>query len=214
MTLLAAFDVLLSRYSGQTDILVGTDVANRNRLETEGLIGFFVNQLVLRTELNYRWSFRELLEEVRRVCLEAYAHQDLPFEKLVEELEPVRDLSRSPLFQVMFVLQNASRESLELPGLTLRPMGSGNKTAKFDLTLFVTEGRRGLVASLEYNTDLFEAATIERMLGHLQVLLEAVTQAPEAKLARLPLLTNVEQQQLALREPWASLALSERKVFL
>ena len=146
------------------------------------MIGFFVNTLVMRTKLSGAESFRELLQRVREVVLDAHSHQDLPFEKLVEELEPERDLSRSPLFQVMFVLQNAPRESLEMPGLTLSLLGSGSKTAKFDLTMFVTEGRRGLLVSLEYNTDLFEAATIERMLGHFQVLLEAVVQEPEAKL--------------------------------
>jgi amino acid adenylation domain-containing protein len=197
MTLLAVFQTLLYRYTGEKDIVIGTPIANRNRAEIEELIGFFVNTLVMRTKLRGEESFRELLQRVREVVLDAYSHQDLPFEKLVEELEPVRDLSRSPLFQVLFVLQNAPRARLELPGLTLSPLAAGNKTAKFDLTLFVTEGRGGLLLSLEYNTDLFEAATVERMLEHFQVLLEAVVQEPAAQLGRLPLLTRVEQQWLA-----------------
>ena len=197
MTLLAVFQTLLYRYTGERDIVIGTPIANRNRTEIEELIGFFVNTLVMRTKLSGEESFRQLLQRVREVVLDAHSHQDLPFEKLVEALAPKRDLSRSPLFQVMFALQNAPPENLELPGLTLSPLGSGNKTAKFDLTMFVTEGRRGLLVSLEYNTDLFEAATIERMLGHFKVLLEAVVQEPEAKLRRLPLLTSVEQQLLA-----------------
>ncbi|HVI71956.1 MAG TPA: condensation domain-containing protein, partial [Pyrinomonadaceae bacterium] len=151
MTLLAGFNTLLWRFSGQDDILLGTPIAGRNRSEIEGLIGFFVNTLVLRADLSGDPTFRELLHRTREVALGAYENQDLPFEKLVEELAPVRDLSRSPLFQVMFVLQNAPRESLELPGLTLSPLGSANKTAKFDLTMFVVEGRQGLLVSLEYN---------------------------------------------------------------
>ena len=197
MTLLAVFQTLLYRYTGERDIVIGTPIANRNRAEIEELIGFFVNTLVMRTKLSGEESFRELLQRVREVVLDAHSHQDLPFEKLVEALEPERDLSRSPMFQVMLVLQNAPRENVELPGLTLSQLVSGHKTAKFDLTMFVTEGRRGLLVSLEYNTDLFEAATMERMLGHFKVLLEAVVQEPEAKLRRLPLLTSVEQQLLA-----------------
>ena len=196
MTLLAVFQTLLYRYTGARDIVIGTPIANRNRTEIEELIGFFVNTLVMRTQLSGEESFRELLQRVREVVLDAHSHQDLPFEKLVEALEPDRDLSRSPLFQVMLVLQNAPRENLELPDLTLSPLASGHKTAKFDLTMFVTEGRRGLLVSLEYNTDLFEAATIERMLGHFQVLLESVVADPEQRVSNCALLPAAEKEQL------------------
>jgi hypothetical protein len=135
MTLVAAFKILLWRYSGQSDVVVGTPIAGRNQLATEGLIGLFVNTLVLRTNLSGNPTFSELLGRVREVTLSAYAHQDLPFEKLVEELQPERDMSRSPLFQVMFVLQNASAETLQLPGLEASEVGGGDETAKFDLTL-------------------------------------------------------------------------------
>ena len=139
MTLLAAFKVLLSRYSGQADISVGTDIAGRNRAEIEPLIGFFVNALVMRTEVRAEEGFRELLKRVREVCLGGYAHQDVPFEKLVEELNPERSLSHSPLFQVSFGLNNAGHEALQLSELTLGPMGVNKETAKFDLTLSMLE---------------------------------------------------------------------------
>ncbi|MGH8059783.1 MAG: condensation domain-containing protein, partial [Candidatus Entotheonellia bacterium] len=144
MTLLAAFQVLLARYTGQEDLVVGTPIAGRTYLETEGLIGFFVNTLPLRTQLTGDPTFRELLTRVREVALGAYAHQDLPFEKLVEELQPDRDLSSTPVFQVMFILQNAPRRPLELPGLSLTPLDVDAGTAKFDLTLSVTEVDDGL----------------------------------------------------------------------
>ena len=172
MTLLAAFQTLLARYTGQEDIVVGSPIAGRTRVETEGLIGFFVNTLVLRTDLTGNPTFRTLLARVREVCLDAYAHQDVPFEKLVEELKPERTLSQSPLFQVMFVLQNAPRTTLALPGLTLTPLRVESGTAKFDLTVFVTATDAGLQTLAEYNTDLFDAATIDRLLGHFQTLLE------------------------------------------
>ena len=140
MTLLAAFDLLLCRYAGQEQVLVGSPIANRNRSETEGLIGFFVNTLVLRGDVRGNPSFRELLRRVRETALGAYAHQDLPFEKLVEELQPERDMSRSPLFQVMFVLQNAPGEALELEGLSLSGVESAGETAKFELMLALAEG--------------------------------------------------------------------------
>src|SRR2546425_12822323 len=144
MTLLAAFQTLLCRYTNQEDIVLGTPIANRTRRETEDLIGFFVNTLVMRTDLSGNPSFPELLRRVREVALQAYAHQDLPFEKLVEELRPERDRSHSPLFQVMFILQNAPREPFELPGLTVSPLTVDSGTAKFDLTLSLTEGADGL----------------------------------------------------------------------
>ena len=180
MTLLAAFQILLHRYTGQDDILVGSPIAGRTRTELEGLIGFFVNTLVLRTDLSGNPTFRELLGRVREVALGAYAHQDLPFEKLVEELQPERSLSHSPLFQVMFILQNAPRQTLALPGLTLRRLEVDSGTAKFDLTLSMTESADGLRAVWEYNTDLFEAATHRRLQGHFQTLLEGIVTDPRA----------------------------------
>ena len=135
MTFLAAFKVLLHRYTSQDDLIVGTPIANRNRLETEGLIGFFVNTLVLRTDLSGNPSFRELLRRVREVCLGAYGHQDLPFDRLVEELHLERDLSRNPLFQVMFVLQSASQRAVGAAGIDLEPCRGDSETAHFDLTL-------------------------------------------------------------------------------
>ncbi len=196
MTLLAAFKILLHAYTNQDDLVIGTPTANRNRLEIEGLIGFFVNTLVLRTNLSGNPSFRELLHRVRETCLGAYAHQDLPFERLVEELHPARDLSRNPLFQVMFVLQNASLQPLELPGLSLSPVEVDTGTTHFDLTLNIADTEQGLVGTLAYNTDLFEAVTIARMLGHFRTLLEAVATAPERRVSDIPLLTEAERQQL------------------
>ncbi len=196
MTLLAAFDILLYRYTGTEDILVGSPIANRNRSEVEGLIGFFVNTLVLRTNVSGNPSFRELLGRVREVALGAYAHQDLPFEMLVEALQPERDLSHTPLFQVMFILQNAPMPKVELPGLTLSPLSTETSTAKFDLTLSMEKTVDGLVGSWEYNTDLFDAETITRMTGHFQTLLEEIVAHPEQQIAELPLLTEVERHQL------------------
>jgi amino acid adenylation domain-containing protein len=196
MTMLAAFKVLLYRYTSQDDLIVGTPIANRNRLETEGLIGFFVNTLVLRTDLSGNPSFRELLRRVREVCLGAYSHQDLPFDRLVEELNLTRDLSRNPLFQVMFALQNAPLRALELPGLSLSPVEGDSETAHFDLTLQIVDTEQGLTAAFVYNTDLFEAATIARMLGNFQTLLEAIVADPEQRLSDFPLLTEAERQQL------------------
>jgi len=196
MTLLAAFKVLLNRYTSQDDLLVGTPIANRNRQETEGLIGFFVNALVLRTDLSGDPSFRELLRRVREVCLGAYSHQDLPFDRLVEELHLKRDLSRNPLFQVMFALQNAPLRALELPGLTLSPVEGDSETAHFDLTLQIVDTGQELTAAFVYNTDLFEAGTIARMLGNFQTLLEGIVADPEQRLSDLPLLTTTERQQL------------------
>lgn len=196
MTLLAAFNTLLYRYTGQDDILVGSPIANRNRAETEGLIGFFVNTLVLRTQLQGNPSFRELLARVREVALGAYAHQDLPFEKLVEEFQPVRDLSRNPMFQVMFILQNAPASALELANLSLNLVDVDAGLAKFDLTLTLEETANGIAGNFEYNTGLFDAATIDRMAGHFQTLLEAIVANPEQRLDQLPFLTTNEQHQL------------------
>jgi non-ribosomal peptide synthetase component F len=164
MTLLAGFQSLLGRYTGQEEIVVGTPIANRTREEVEGLIGFFVNTLVLRTDLSGGVSFRQLLGRVRETALGAYTHQDVPFEQLVEELRPERDLSHTPLFQVMFVLQNTPlQQGLELPGLRLAVQAVESVTAKFDLTLSMAEGDGELGATFEYNTDLFEAGTMARL---------------------------------------------------
>ncbi|MBE9229223.1 amino acid adenylation domain-containing protein, partial [Phormidium sp. LEGE 05292] len=199
MTLLAAFDTLLYRYSGQTDIVVGSPIANRNKSEIEGLIGFFVNTLVLRTDLSNNPSFAQLLDRVREVSLAAYTHQDLPFEMLVEALQPERDLGHTPLFQVMFILQNAPLPELELGELTLSPIDLESAIAKFDLTLSMQSTPTGLVGMWEYNTDLFDGSTIERMTGHLVTLLEAIVTNPETPISQLPMLTSSEQQQLLVQ---------------
>ncbi len=207
MTLLAAFQTLLYRYTGQTDIVVGSPIANRNRREIEGLIGFFVNSLVLRTNLAGNPSFRELLSRVREVALGAYAHQDLPFEKLVEELQPERNLSRNPLFQVVFALQNAPMEVLALPGLTLSPLSFDPGTARFDLEFHMSDrsGSLGSIGSnpsnqLEvlavYNTDLFDGTTIAKLLTHFQTLLEGIVASSEQRLADLPLLSESDRYQV------------------
>ncbi|OUL26115.1 non-ribosomal peptide synthetase [Nostoc sp. 106C] len=196
MTLLAAYKVLLYRYTSNEDIVVGSPIANRDRSEIEGLIGFFVNTLVLRTNLSDNPTFRELLGRVREVTLGAYDHQDLPFDVLVEELKPRRDLSHTPLFQVMFVLQNAPMSAVELSGLSLQALQSESSTAKFDLTLLMEETESGIRGGLEYNTDLFDAATIARMVAHLQTLLAGIVANPNQQIAQLPLLTANEQHQL------------------
>jgi amino acid adenylation domain-containing protein len=196
MTLLAAFQTLLYRYTGQQDIVVGSPIANRNRTDIEGLIGFFVNTLVLRTTFDRNLTFRDLLARVRKTALEAYDHQDLPFEKLVEELRPDRSLTHSPLFQVMFVLQNTPAGSRELSGLALNPVKLENNTAKFDLTLSIIENSHGLRASWEYSTDLFDETTIARMAGHYRRLLEGVAADPDETVSDLPILTESEKHQL------------------
>ncbi|HEX8118473.1 MAG TPA: amino acid adenylation domain-containing protein, partial [Pyrinomonadaceae bacterium] len=196
MTLLTAFQTLLYRYTRQEDVVVGTDIANRNRGETEDLIGFFVNQLVLRTDLSGDPSLREALRRVREVCLKAYAHQDVPFERLVEELQPERSLGRAPLFQVKFVLQNAPGEALAVEGLEVSPLELENKTAMLDLQLNLTERPEGLKGTWIYSTDLFDAATVGRMAGHFQTLLEGMIADPEASVSRVGLLGEDERRQL------------------
>ena len=196
MTLLAAFKVLLYRYTGQQDIIIGSPIANRNKREVEGLIGFFVNTLALRTSLSGNPSFRELLKRVSKTCVEAYAHQDMPFEKLIEELQLERELNRAPLFQVMFNLQNISERSLELPGVSLGFMNIQAAAARFDLTVELSENPRDLSCSFIYSTDLFEAATAERMAGHFQRLLECLAANPDLHLSEVSVLTQVERHQL------------------
>jgi len=196
MTLLAAFHTLLHRYTGQDDILVGSPITGRTRVETEGLIGLFVNTLVLRGDLSGDPTFTELLARTRTTTLAAYDHQEVPFEQLVAELHIARDLSRTPLVQVMFVLQNAPRANLHLAGLTLESLNVETGTAKFDLSLSITETPEGLRAAFEYNSGLFDAPTIERLAGHYHTLLEGVVAAPDQSISALPLLTDVERCQL------------------
>ena len=226
MTTMAVFQMLLFRYTGQDDFLVGVPIANRNHPETEALIGFFANTLVLRADVSGNPTFRELLDRVRARAKGAYAHQDLPFEKLVEELQPTRDPSRMPLFQVMFAFQNLpngggaprngdgrlegkpgllshevdgllSGPSFGLAaGLNARPFKVDTGTAKFDLTLYLWENEQGLGGAWQYNADLFEAATVERIASHFQTLLASVAANPERRLSEFPLLAEAERYQL------------------
>ncbi|HEY4588718.1 MAG TPA: condensation domain-containing protein, partial [Thermoanaerobaculia bacterium] len=196
MALLAGFQALLARTTGGEDLPVGTPIANRNRIETEGLIGFFVNTLVLRGDLAGDPSFRALLRRSREAALGAYAHQDVPFEKLVEELRPERDLSHAPLFQAMVILQNAPPAALDLPALTAAPQSADNGTTKFDLRLSLMETAAGLAGSLVYNRDLFDGATVARLGGYLETLLAAAVADPGLPLSALPLLGAAERHQL------------------
>jgi amino acid adenylation domain-containing protein len=197
MTLLAAFEFLLGRYSGQREVLVGTPVANRQRLELEDLIGFLTNTLVLRLGATSATSFRALLASVRETVLEAEAHQDLPFEVLVEELNPPRDRSRTPLFQVMFSLYNTpDSRVVQLPDLTLEGVPLERATSKFDLSLFMRETTDGLRTTFEYSTDLFEQATIERMSRHLETLLEEVARDPDRSLDDIEIIDDDERRTL------------------
>jgi amino acid adenylation domain-containing protein/non-ribosomal peptide synthase protein (TIGR01720 family) len=195
MTLLAAFQTFLYHYTGQTDICVGTPHANRDRPEIAPLIGFFVNTLVLRTSLSGNPSFEDVLSRVKDVTLLAHAHQDLPFEKLVEELKLERDLSYTPLVQVMLVL-NVPMPQIQMAGLTVSPLAVETATAKFDLTLFFENTASGLIGDCEYNSDLFDASTISRMTRHFQTLLEAIVANPQQRVSELPLLTERERYQL------------------
>ena len=196
MVLLAAFQAVLGRSVGQDDVSVGTPVANRTRTETEGLIGFFVNTLVLRGDLSGGPTVRELVARTREATLEAYAHQDVPFERVVEELAPWREMARTPLFQVMLILQNAPREPVVLPGLELEELELDTGTAKFDLTLDAREVGDGLALVAEYDADLFDATTVERLLERYLRVLAAVAERPETPVAELPLLGPAERHQL------------------
>jgi non-ribosomal peptide synthetase component F len=196
MTLLAAFQVLLFRYSGQDDIAVGTPIAGRTRPELEGLIGFFVNTLVVRGDLSGDPGFRDLLGRIHRTAIEAYAHQDLPFEKLATVAHRDRDASRTPLFQVMFALQNLPLPPLRAPDLLFTPLETPTGTSKFDLTLFATEVPEGLRLTMEYSTDLFDAATVDSMLAHYQVLLEQIIAHPDQPIGALRMLTEEERTQV------------------
>ncbi|MEW5927747.1 MAG: non-ribosomal peptide synthase/polyketide synthase [Gemmatimonadota bacterium] len=197
MTLLAAWQLLLARYAGTEDVSVGTPVAGRTRLETEPLIGFFVNTLVLRTDLSGDPTFRELLARVRETTLGAFAHQEIPFERLVEELAPERSLAHTPLFQAMFVMQNAERGGLRMGGLQVEALAAGGgETAKFDLSLGLADDEGGFAGSLAYRAELWEPATVERMLAHLALLLEEVAARPERRLGEVSLLRGAERERV------------------
>jgi amino acid adenylation domain-containing protein len=196
MTLLAAFQALLHRYSGQTDIVIGSPVAGRSRREFEELIGFFLNTLVLRLDLSGNPTFAEALSRVREVCLGALSHQELPFEKLVEELHPDRNLGHNPLFQVTFAFQNTPRFPVQLSGISVNELEMETGVARFDLHLFMEEKDGCLKGYFDYNTDLFNADTIERLLGHFQKLLNGIVTDPHCRISDLPLLTQAEKHQL------------------
>jgi amino acid adenylation domain-containing protein len=205
MLLLAAFDLLLMRYSGQDDIVVGTPITGRNRVKTDALIGFFANVLVLRTDLSGDPSFRELLQRVRGVCLDAYAHQDMPFEQLIRELQPTRDLSRTPLFQVLLNMLNLPDRRIELPGLTIADLTPPDVGAKFDLTLYAQEQDDGLRLELVYNADLFERARMAALLDQFSHLLAQIVEQPSATIASYSLVTDVAR--MCLPDPAAPIPL-------
>ncbi|MFH8367582.1 amino acid adenylation domain-containing protein [Streptomyces sp. NPDC018031] len=216
MTVLAAFQVLLHRYSRQDDIVVGVPVANRGRPEIEGLIGLFTNVLPLRTDLSGDPSFRELLRRVRRVCLGGFAHPEVPFDQLVEELQPRRDLSRSPVFQVSFLFQNIALPTFEGVGLRLEPMTVESGTARYDLELQVFDRPEGLSGWFEFNTDLFDASTVERMARHLGVLVRGLLADPDRPVGSAPMLGPAEERELraagdATARVWSGELLAHRR---
>jgi non-ribosomal peptide synthetase component F len=194
MTLLASFKVLLSRYSGQKDIIVGALIGNRDSIGLERLIGYFINTLPLRTDLSGDPSFRELLARVREVALDAYAHQELPFEKLVDELQPERRINKTPLFRTTFELRNTSKPSAQIPGLTITPVGIQSELVQFDLSLSMAETEHGLIGALEYDADLFDAPEMKQMVVHLKNLLESIVGDPDQRLSNLRLLSGAESQ--------------------
>ena len=193
MTLLATWQTLLHRYTGQNDIVTGTDIANRNRSEIESLIGFFTNQLVLRSSFHGNPTFRVLLKRVRKVTLDAYANQDLPFEKLVETVQPERIFDRNPLFQVMFVFQNA--QQLELPGLAVSTLEIDEGTTAFDLTLTMEESDAGLKGSIRYSTDLFKSTTVERMVRHFKNIVASILVSIDTPVHSLEMLDPGEREE-------------------
>ena len=196
MTLLAGLQLLVGRYTGQDDVAVGTVIANRNRLKTEGLIGFFVNTLLLLSHLDCSRTVRELLKQVRGTVLDAYAHQDLPFEKLIEELQPERDLTHSPMFRVILVVQNAPHESVGFPGLDVTSFIDHHKISRFDLALYAWETSGGIRGTIDFDTDLFDRSTIERFCERFIVLLEQISSSPDANLSNLTLMTPADRQQV------------------
>ncbi|PYX57458.1 MAG: non-ribosomal peptide synthetase, partial [Acidobacteria bacterium] len=195
MVSMAAFQALLWRYTHQESILIGTPVAGRNHVEVEDMVGLFVNTLVFRTDFTENLSFRDLLGRVRSFALEAYMHQDVPFEKLVEVLVPQRSLDTPPLFQVMFTFQNIPKQVFEISGLSIKQMSFETGIAKFDLSVEVWEDSE-FHCQFEYNTDLFEPSTIERMLGHFEKLIQAALENPDLPLAQLPILSEQEREQV------------------
>ena len=196
MLLLATFQTLLGRYSKQDDVCVGMSIAGRNRVEFEGLIGCFLNTLVLRTQLPANLRFRELLQRVRETTLQAYAHQELPFEKLIAVLKPERNAGYMPLYQVLLDVINTPKRPVQTPGsLTLTPMVSDTATAKLDLVMDVWESDNQLGGIIEYKTDLFDRETIVKMLGHFEMLLESIVNEPDARLSSLEMRTDAEKQQ-------------------
>jgi non-ribosomal peptide synthetase component F len=197
MALLAVFKTLLYRYTGQANIIVGSAVLNRNRAEIEPLIGFFVNLLPMRTDFSGNPRFRQLLKRVKEVALGAFAHQELPFEKLVEELQPERGPGQMPICNIAFGVQNAPREEVRLSGLKIRPAAAAQESARFDLTLWITEGGEALRAGWTYSTDIFEEETILRMHGHFETLLSSVVTRPDAPLDELEMRTEAERAQQA-----------------
>jgi amino acid adenylation domain-containing protein len=210
MLLLATFDALLYRYSNQTDIAVGTAIANRNRDETEGLIGFFVNMLVMRTDLSGNPTFLELLQRVKQMTLAAYQHQDVPFEQIIEMLQPQRSLNRTPLYQVEFTLQNAPLEPLEVRGLRFTPLDVQEVSSETDINLIMTESESGLAGEVVYATDLFDATTVERMMSHFRNLLEEIVKAPEQRILELPLTSGSETR--ALLATWGETDMNANKL--
>src|SRR5215470_17357814 len=199
MALMAAFKALLMKYSGEEDVVVGTVIANRTRREVEGLIGFFVNTLVMRTNLGGNPSFRDLVKREREVALGAYAHQEAPFEKVVEEINTERDLSRSPLFQVMMALQNTGREVLEIKELKGREVREEIGVAKFDLTLALTEGRDGIAGDLVYSQDLYEGETIRRMARYFENVVKEVARDAERKIGEIELMSVSDREQILMK---------------
>ena len=214
MTLLTAFNILLHRYSGQDEILVGTPIANRNLPELENLIGVFINTVVQRISLSGDPGFRELLKRVRDVSLEAYAHQDLPFEKLVEELKPKRDLSRTPLFQVVFNLQNSPMPKLEIPGLEIDPLEIDRGVSQFDLTLMMSKSEGQCRGTVEYNRDLFKPATVTRMFQSFQMLLEDAIAQPDCPISRLQLVSKDELHHLVYELNQTQLDFPRKNVYI
>ena len=210
MVLLAAFDTLLYRYSGQPDIVVGTAIANRNRDETESLIGFFVNMLVMRTDLSGNPTFLEVLKRVKQMTLAAYQHQDVPFEQIIEMLQPQRRFNRAPLYQIEFTLQNAPLEPLDVGGLRFSPLAVQAVSSETDLNLMMSESENGLAGEVVYATDLFDATTIERMMSHFQNLLEEIAKAPEQRIHELPLISGSETRALLAR--WGETDMNPNKL--
>ena len=196
MTMLSAFQFLLAKYSNQNDVVIGTPIAGRNKKEIENLVGFFVNNLVIRTEFDNRLTFRKLLKNVRKKSLNAYSNQDLPFEKLVEELQPARDMSHAPIFQVMFVFQNIPYNSLEISDMELEPLKIETGTTTFDLSLTLSEGKETITGEFEFNTDLFYTSTIEKLVKHYKLILNKLVENVKAKISKIELVTPEEKNKL------------------